>query len=230
MPGRNEALGVDYDAAVEARRKRLAASLRYLADGRRVGQGRTSARGLGHWIGCSPNIGPTAASPSSTRRPGAIMRPVSGWSGGYVLKDGRRLGQASRRAITTAVADTLYEKLLIVRETDAGGNVIERERRTTVNHAMKTCRRAWNVAAAAIPASCRTSTRSPDGADIVRPRDADRDLRGAPELSRQGEGDGLQSLATAALIAWEWLQRETDIFGASASRTIGRKSSRMRCA
>jgi hypothetical protein len=25
--------------------------------------------------------------------------------------------------------------------------VIERERRTTVNHAMKTCRRAWNVTA-----------------------------------------------------------------------------------
>ena len=30
--------------------------------------------------------------------------------------------------------------------TDADGNVT-RERRTTINHAMKTCRRAWNVAA-----------------------------------------------------------------------------------
>ena len=43
--------------------------------------------------------------------------------------------------------DELYEKLLVVKETDADGNEVERERRTTVNHAMKSCRRAWNVAA-----------------------------------------------------------------------------------
>jgi hypothetical protein len=30
---------------------------------------------------------------------------------------------------------------------DANGNTVERERRTTVNHAMKTCRRARNVVA-----------------------------------------------------------------------------------
>jgi hypothetical protein len=62
--------------------------------------------------------------------------------GGYVLKDGRRLGMTPAASITTAVTDTLYEKLLVVRETDADGNTVERERRTTVNHAMKTCRRA----------------------------------------------------------------------------------------
>ena len=43
--------------------------------------------------------------------------------GGYVLKDGRRLGQARLTAITTAVTDALYEKLLIVTEIDADGNV-----------------------------------------------------------------------------------------------------------
>jgi hypothetical protein len=32
-------------------------------------------------------------------------------------------------------------------ETDAAGNPIVHERRTTINHAMKTCRRAWKVAA-----------------------------------------------------------------------------------
>lgn len=67
--------------------------------------------------------------------------------GGYILKDGKRLGQKRLSAIDTALTDDLYEKLMILRTTDAKGNVVERERRTTVNHAMKSCRRAWNVVA-----------------------------------------------------------------------------------
>ena len=67
--------------------------------------------------------------------------------GGYVLKDGKRLGEKRLTAIDTALIDDLYEKLLILRTTDADGNVVESERRTTVNHAMKSCRRAWNVVA-----------------------------------------------------------------------------------
>ena len=63
--------------------------------------------------------------------------------GGYVMKDGRRLGTVELAAITTAVTDALYEKLVW----STSGQLIVRERRTTVNHAMKTCRRAWNVAA-----------------------------------------------------------------------------------
>src|SRR5262245_45915180 len=67
--------------------------------------------------------------------------------GGYVLKDGRRLGTLKLAAIDTSLVDELYGKLLFVKEADDDGKVIERERRTTVNHAMKSCRRAWNVAA-----------------------------------------------------------------------------------
>ena len=67
--------------------------------------------------------------------------------GGFLLSDGRRLGQIQLASVTSDVIDTLYDKLLVIKKTDAAGNVIERERRTTVNHAMKTCRRAWNVAA-----------------------------------------------------------------------------------
>src|SRR5215204_4685059 len=63
------------------------------------------------------------------------------------VKDGRRLGQSRLASITTAVTDAVYEKLLFVTEVDANGNTVRRERRTSVNHAMKTCRRAWNVAA-----------------------------------------------------------------------------------
>jgi len=66
--------------------------------------------------------------------------------GGHVLKDGRKLGTVRVTAINTAVIDALYEKLLVIKETDAGGKTVERERRTTVNHAMKSCRRAWNIA------------------------------------------------------------------------------------
>jgi hypothetical protein len=61
--------------------------------------------------------------------------------GSYVLKDNRRLGQARLTVIDTSVVDDLYDKLLIVRETDASGQIVERERRTSVNNAMKSCRR-----------------------------------------------------------------------------------------
>jgi hypothetical protein len=133
--------------------------------------------------------------------------------GGYVLKDGKRLGEKRLAAIDTALIDDLYEKLLILQVTDDDGNVVERERRTTVNHAMKSCRRAWNVAARRNPGrlplvnpfakmGLRSSDRETPTAtyeDLVAFRDKAADL-------------GLSSLATAALIGWEWLQRETDIF------------------
>ena len=62
--------------------------------------------------------------------------------GGHTLKDGRALALAALSLIDTSVTDALYEALLVVK--DADGNVIG-ERRTTVNHAMKSCRRAWNI-------------------------------------------------------------------------------------
>jgi hypothetical protein len=134
--------------------------------------------------------------------------------GGHVLKDGRRLGQARITAITTAVTDALYEKLLII--TDSAGNVIG-ERRTTVNHAMKSCRRAWNIVA----------RRHPGKLPLVNPfaqmglRSSDRETPTATFAELQAFRAkavemGLPSLATGALIGWEWLQRETDIFATLA--------------
>jgi hypothetical protein len=125
--------------------------------------------------------------------------------GQYVMKDGRRLGTVSLAAITTAVTDALYEKLLVA---DGG-----RERRTTINHAMKSCRRAWNVAA----------RRNPDKVPLVNPfskmglKSSDRETPTATFEELQAFRAkaielGHPSLATAALIAWEWLQREKDIF------------------
>jgi hypothetical protein len=124
--------------------------------------------------------------------------------GGYALKDGRRLGEARLSAITTAVTDAVYEKLLVVDGI---------ERRTTVNHAMKTCRRAWNVA----------SRRNPGKVPPVNPFSkmglvaSDRETPTATYDELQAfRGKAVElalpSLATAALIGWEWLQREKDIF------------------
>jgi hypothetical protein len=126
--------------------------------------------------------------------------------GGYVMKDGRKLGTMPLASITTAVTDALYEKLLVTSD--------GRERRTTVNHAMKTCRRAWNVA----------TRRNPGKVPPVNPfarmglASSDRETPTASYAELQAFRAkavemGLPSLATAALIGWEWLQRETDIFG-----------------
>src|SRR5262249_1751162 len=116
-------------------------------------------------------------------------------------------------AVTTAVIDALYEKLLVVKETDADGNVIERERRTTINDTMRSCRRAWNV----------VSRRNPGNVPLVNPF-ARMGLQSSSRVTPTATFEelrsfrtkaiamGLPSLATAALIAWEWLQRERDIF------------------
>lgn len=136
-----------------------------------------------------------------------------GLVGGYRLKDGRRLGQVRVSAITTAIADEIYQKLVVVIEKDAAGNAVERERRTTVNHAMKSCRRAWNVAARRNPG--RMPVVNPfakmglEAADAETPTATFKELH----LFREKAAElGLHSLGTAALIAWEWLQREVDIF------------------
>jgi hypothetical protein len=129
--------------------------------------------------------------------------------GGYVLKDGRRLGGVRLSLITTAITDALYEKLLTVTETDAAGNPIVRERRTTINHAMKTCRRAWNVVArrnpGKVPPLNPFSQMGLEGSDRETPTATYGELQA---FRAKAIEMGLSSLATAALIGWEWLQRE----------------------
>ena len=130
--------------------------------------------------------------------------------GNYILKDKTRLGSRRASLIDTIVTDALYEALLVVKDED--GNVIG-ERRTTVNHAMKSCRRAWNICA----------RRNPGKLPLVNPfaqmglRSSDRETPTATfeELQAfraRAKELGLPSLATGALIGWEWLQREVDIF------------------
>jgi hypothetical protein len=133
--------------------------------------------------------------------------------GGHILKDGRKLGSVRITAIDTAVVDALYEKLLFVKETDADGHTIERERRTTVNHAMKSCRRAWNIAGrrnpGKVPPVNPFATMGLQSTDRATPTATLAELQA---FRTKAVDFGLPSLATAALIGWEWLQREVDIF------------------
>jgi hypothetical protein len=132
--------------------------------------------------------------------------------GGYLLKDGTRLGQARLYSITSAIVDVLYEKLLMIKETDASGNVIERERRTTINHAMKTARRAWNIAERRNPGKLPSNPFARMGllgSKRETPTATYADLK---TFRATAAKMGFPSLATGAFIAWEWLQREKDIF------------------
>jgi hypothetical protein len=212
-PLKCEALGVDYEAAVHRAEKVLLPAF----DSWRTGgasddkPSAVAAPSTLDWAFAEYRADHrfTKLDPKTRRIHDVGFRLV----GGYVLKDGSRLGQWRLASITTAITDAIYEKLLVMTATDASGNIVERERRTSVNNAMKSCRRAWNVAA----------RRNPGKVPLVNPfakmglRSSDRETPTATyaELKafRAKAADmNLASLGTAALIAWEWLQRETDIF------------------
>ena len=208
---RNEALGTDYAVAVErAEIVLLPAFDAWRGDA--ACEGMVASLGTLDWL---------FAEYRSDRRFSELDRRTRrnhevGFAlvGGYRLKDGRRLGEARLAAITPAVVDAVYEKLLVVKVTDADGNVIERERRTTINHAMKTCRRAWNVVArrqaGKVPPLNPFARMGLKATDQQTPTATFAELQAFRAKAIETEHP---SLATAALIAWEWLQREEDIFG-----------------
>ena len=206
----SEALGLDYSAAV----KRAEEILLPAFDAWRSGDTKTAAAPA---VAKPETLDWVFAEYRADRRytkldAGTRRNHETGFKmvGGHILKDGTRLGTRRVALIDTSVTDALYEKLLVV--TDAEGNVIG-ERRTTVNHAMKSCRRAWNICA----------RRNPGKLPIVNPfakmglRSSDRETPTATYAELKAFRTtaiemGLPSLATGALIGWEWLQREVDIF------------------
>lgn len=212
-PVRNEALGTEYAAAVQRAETVLLPAFDSWRSGVESDESASTMTvpGTLDWAFAEyrANRRFTKLDPRTKRNHEVGFRLV----GGYALKDGRRLGQARLTAITTAVIDALYEKLLTVTETDARGNLIERERRTTINHAMKTCRRAWNVAArrnpGKLPALNPFSQMGLEGSDRETPTATYAELQA---FRAKAIEMGLPSLATAALISFEWLQREKDIF------------------
>jgi hypothetical protein len=206
----DEPLGTDYDAAV----KRVETILLPAIDAWRSGDNKSmsvpavAAVGALDWVFAEYRADRrfTKLDPKTRRNHEHGFKMV----GGFMLKDSTRLGTRRAAIIDTSVTDAVYEELLLVK--DDAGNVIG-ERRTTVNHAMKSCRRAWNIAA----------RRNPGKLPVVNPfaqmglRSSDRETPTATFAELQAFRAkavemGLPSLATGALIAWEWLQREVDIF------------------
>jgi len=212
-PLHNEPLGADYDAAVRrAETVLLPAFDSWRSGGATDAPAREIARaGTLDWLFAEYRADRrfTRLHVQTRRKHEAGFNLI----GGYVLKDGERLGAARLPSVTSAVIDALYEKLLTVTETDAAGNVVTRERRTTINDTMRSCRRAWNV----------VSRRDPGKVPLVNPF-ARMGLQSSSRVTPTATFEelqsfrakaiamGLPSLATAALIAWEWLQRERDIF------------------
>ena len=203
-PIRNEPLGLDYAVAVDrAEAILLPAFDSWRSGGETDKVAEVAKSGTLDWVFAEYRADRryTALDARTKRNHEVGFRLV----GGYGLKDGRRLGTMPLSSITTAVTDALYEKLLIGKD--------GRERRTSINHAMKTCRRAWNV----------TARRHPGKMPLVNPfarmglRSSDRETPTATFADLQAFRAkavemALPSLATAALIGWEWLQREEDIF------------------
>jgi hypothetical protein len=209
-PLHDEPLGLDYDAAV----KRAETILLPAFDAWLSGDTKTAtmpavaAVGTLDWVFAEYRADRryTKLDPKSRRNHENGFKLV----GGFKLKDGTLLGDRRAAQIDTSITDKLYEALLPLKDDD--GNVIG-ERRTTVNHAMKSCRRAWNICA----------RRNPGKLPLVNPfaqmglRSSDRETPTATfeelqSFRAKAKEMGLPSLATGALIAWEWLQREVDIF------------------
>lgn len=157
--------------------------------------------------------------------------------GNHVLKDGRRLGEVALAALDTNVVDKLYKKLLPVRDDagdpvplfrdgkdadghspflpDRGGEPLYVERRTTVNHAMKSCRRAWNVVKRVHPKDVPDLNPFAGMGLVSKTREVEAASYGDLAAAvAQADAMGLPSLGTALMVTWEWLQREEHIFTA----------------
>jgi len=138
----------------------------------------------------------------------------------HVLKDGSRVGSKKITDFTRGFVDAIYAKLLVVKETDESGNVVLRERRRFANAAMTACRRAWFIGQRAeerfVPES------NPFSKMGLKARKAGEAPRETPTATwdelvafrAKAKELGYGSIATAALAAWEWLQRAEHLLGA----------------
>ena len=126
----------------------------------------------------------------------------------YRLQDGSRLGARPLSQFDTATVDQLFEKLLFK---DVNGEKVER--RTTLNHAMKTARTAWNTVSRA---NARVfPTKNPFEKMGLQSTSRETPHATFDELKAfrsKAVEMGYQSIATGALHGWELVQREAHIY------------------
>ncbi|WP_334525147.1 hypothetical protein [Bradyrhizobium sp. AZCC 2230] len=138
----------------------------------------------------------------------------------YKLKDGSRAGAQQLSSFTKGFVDAVYAKLLVIEEVNERGDVVVRERRRFANVAMISSRRAWYVGQRAqekiVPANnpfarMGLKTRAPGQAARHTPTATWDELIAFRATATRL---GYDSIGTAALLTWEWLQREEHVFGA----------------
>jgi hypothetical protein len=138
----------------------------------------------------------------------------------YKLKDGSRAGSKQISDFTKAFVDAIYAKLLVVDDEDADGNIVKRERRRFANAAMTACRRAWFVGQRA--QETKVPLVNPFSRMGLKTRAPGQPARETPTATwdeliafrMAATKLGYYSVGTAALLTWEWLQREEHVFGA----------------
>jgi hypothetical protein len=138
----------------------------------------------------------------------------------HELKDGSRAGSKQIADFTKGFVDAVYAKLLVVEYRDADGKIVERERRRFANAAMTACRRAWFVGQRA--QETKVPAVNPFSRMGLKSRAPGRPARETPTATwddlvafrRAAKKLGYFSVGTAALLTWEWLQREEHVFGA----------------
>ncbi|MEK9285210.1 hypothetical protein MTR72_37345 [Bradyrhizobium sp. ISRA442] len=137
----------------------------------------------------------------------------------HELKDGSRAGSKQISAFSRGFVDAVYAKLLVVERKEADGNTVKYERRRFANAAMTACRRAWFVGQRAHEA--KVPEINPFSRMGLRSRAPGQPKRETPTANwdelvafrRSAKKLGFYSIATAALLSWEWLQREEHVFG-----------------
>jgi hypothetical protein len=138
----------------------------------------------------------------------------------HKLKDGSRAGSKQITDFTKGFVDAIYAKLLIVKDEDANGNIVMRERRRSAHAAMTACRRAWFVGQRAQETKVpQINPFSRMGLKIRAPGQPARETPTATwdeliAFRMAATKLGYSSVGTAALLTWEWLQREEHVFGA----------------
>lgn len=138
----------------------------------------------------------------------------------HKLKDGSRAGSKQISDFTKAFVDAIYAKLLVVEDEDADGIIIKRERRRSANAAMTACRRAWFVGQRA--QETKVPAINPFSRMGLKTRAPGQPARETPTATwdelvafrMAAKKLGYDSVGTAALLTWEWLQREEHVFGA----------------
>jgi hypothetical protein len=138
----------------------------------------------------------------------------------HKLKDGSRAGSKQLSDFTKAFVDAVYEKLLVVEDEDVDGKIVKRERRRFANAAMTACKRAWFVGQRA--QETKVPAINPFSRMGLKARAPGQPVRETPTATwdelvafrMAAKKLGYSSVGTAALLTWEWLQREEHVFGA----------------